>query len=103
MARGPERVMAWGCTTRAVGRPMICARTAVSSGTEARAALEAHAVRPMTRTARPGNQEIRFKCRISDFGFCTVILQAAGADGKVGQAASRWVRFVVYSRALEKA
>src|SRR6266446_9132959 len=99
MARGPEREIAWGCTTSAVGRPIICPRTAVSSGREARAALEAHAVRQMTRTARLGKREVPFKCRISDFGFCTVILQAAGADGKAGQAASWRVMFVVYSRA----
>src|ERR1700720_3802294 len=103
MARGPERVMACGCTTRAVGRPIICARTAVSSGTEARAPLKAHAARQMARTARPGNREIPFKYRISNFGFCTVILQAAGADGKVGRAASRRVMCVVYSRTQEKA
>src|SRR5438477_12247179 len=75
MARGPDKEMAWGCTTRAVGRPIICARTAGSSGKEARAPLKADTTRQMARRARPGNQEMPFKCRNADFGFCTLFSQ----------------------------
>src|SRR5260370_42677709 len=78
MARGPEREIAWGCTTSAVGRPMICARTAVSSGSEPRVPLKVQTARPMASMARLGKREVPFKCRISDFGFCTLILQRRG-------------------------
>src|SRR5438445_12950735 len=95
--------MAWGCTTTAVGRPTICARTVVSSGTEALAAFSVASAIPRAIKTRPEKLKTSFQSSIEDFGSSTAILQTAGADVRWLLRASRRVMSVVYSGEREKA